>query len=249
MITASIDRQKLQRSLRRFAKDFGDTNAQALCRWGVQTCRELAKSTQAFGQTKTKGKQEGAILGDSLNVLIVVEKLTSTRRGYNAENQGKKSWVSPEKAITSPDQVVEWIDKNRTRRNRRTAKLPISERMVCDVQTHKKAMAIMNRDAGIAKGGWIGAGQDIANAQRGTDRVNIGKNFLSYTQKHRRFGSAKKPIPGWSPKAEISNRARHTGTNYVLSKSHSTAAIDWGLKKTVSWYRAALRRQDQKQKP
>lgn len=101
----------------------------------------------------------------------------------------------------------------------------------------------------MAKGGWLGAGQQIATAQRGTDRINIGKNFLGYAQKHGRFGSARKPVAGWKPTAEITNRVRHSADSGVLSPAQSKQAIEWGLKKTITWYRAALRRQNQQQKP
>jgi len=239
---------KLERSLKRLAKDLGDNNAQAIARWGVQTCRELAKSTQAFGDKKTRQVQEGAITSDAYNVLLVVDSLRSTGKGYRVENKGKFYTVSGRKVLKSPDEVHDWIELNRTRRRGRTARLPVEERRVVVRSVFKAGMKKRLALAGLAKGGWIGAGQDIAAAQKGTDRINIGKNFLGYAQKHSAFGKSTHPQPGWSPSAKLTNKASHVSSNHVLKSSHIESAVQWGLRKTITWYQSALRRQNQKQK-
>ena len=249
MIKAEIDRPKLERSLKRFAKDFGETSAQALVRWSVQACRELAFETQVWGQSKTKDKQQGAMLADSYNVLLVVDKLARSGRGFRAENQGKTYHVKADMALTDPQSVNDWIEINRTRRRGRTAKLPPQERKVCAASVHKKAMSSRYKKAGMAKGGWLGAGQDIARAQKGQDRINIGKNFLGYAQKHASFGSATRPREGWSPFVNITNRVAHSGDRNVLTSAAPKRAFEWSLKKTVKWYSSALKRQNQQQKP
>lgn len=232
MIKATIDRPKLERSLKRFAKDFGDTNAQAICRWGVQTCRELAGSSQVFGTSSAaKKKQWNSIETGMRTVLSIVPNSTSRKT----------------RLLTSDHEIHQWIDSNQNSRGR-TAKLPIEERLCVTEEMFKKVLRQRQALAGMAKGGWIGAGQEIAAAQRGSDRISIGKNFLGYAHKHGKFGSATKPIGGWKPKAEIFNRARHSGHANVLSQSSAKRAIEWGLKKTVTWYRSALRRQNQQQK-
>lgn len=249
MFKASIDQARLERSLKRFAKDFGDTNAQAIARWGVQTCRELAAATQVWGRSKTRGIQEGAIFGDSLNVLLVVDRLTSTGKGYRADNQGKTYYASRDKVLLDAQSVNDWIELNRTRRRGRTAVLPVQERKVCAANIHRKAMRVRYKNAGIAKGGWIGAGKDIARAQKGTDRINIGKNFLGYAHKHSRFGRSTHPRDGWNPFAFLTNTAAHVSSRHVLSPREADKAMTWGIRKTTNWYRQALKKQDQKQKP
>jgi hypothetical protein len=249
VISADIDRPKLERSLKRFAKEFGETNAQALVRWSVNACRELAVETQVWGKTKTKAKQEGAIISDAYQVLLVVDELTATGRGYKSTNQGKTYYVSAHQVCLSAEDANDWIEINRTRRRARTAHLPISERKVCDRSVFKKAMKGRSARAGMAKGAWLGAGQEIARAQKGQERVNIGKNFLSYAQKHGKFGSAIKPRGGWKPFCEISNRVAHSSDKNVLTAAAPGRAFAWSLKKTVKWYSSALRRQDKQQKP
>ncbi len=233
MITGSVDRQKLERSLKRFAKDFGDTTAQAIARWGVQTCRELAGSTQVFGRTAAaKKKQWNSIEGGSRTVLNIVKSV------------GKRK----SRVLTSVQAVSEWIDSNRRSRGR-TRAVPVDQRPFITEKLYNDTIKSRRIAAGIAKGGWLGAGQSIASAQTGTDRINIGKNFLGYAQRHSRFGNSTRPQSGWSPSAKLNNTARHSGEQNVLKSSDADKAINWGLKKTITWYRSAIRRQDQKQRP
>ncbi len=253
MIKAQLDQPKLERSLKRFAKSYGETQAQAVIRWSVQVCRELALETQAVPKDKgerPRQKQEMAMLKDANNVILVVEKLDKTRgNGYRATNQGKSYGVSARRVLQDAQAVNDWIEINRTARNARTAELPVTERMVCDAVTFKAAMKIRLARAGMAKGAWLGAGMEIARAQTGTDKMSIGKNFLSYTQKHQKWGDAKKPSNGWKPVAGITNRLAYSGNSRVLARTGITKAITFGLSKTVKFYKKALRAMDKKDKP
>ena len=246
MIKATIDRPHLEKSLKKFAKQFGESSAQAVVRWSVQTCRELAMETQAWGKRETKKKQEGAILADAYNVMLVVDSLTRTGKGYRATSQGKSYYVSAIKVITSPGEVGDWIEIHRTRRRGRTARIPIEERKVVDRKTFKKGMKERIARAGMAKGAWLGAGQVIARAQTGQERIAIGKNFLGYAQKHSAMGAAKKPREGWKPVAGLTNKAAHSASRHVLSDSGIRRAVEFGLKKTVKWYQETLAAIDRK---
>lgn len=250
MIKAELDQPRLERSLKRFSKQMGESQAQAVIRWSIQVCRELAMETQVWGKVKTRPKQEGAMMKDAFNVILVVEKLEKTRgNGYRATNQGKSYGIPARKALLDPEMVNNWIEINRTKRNRRTAELPTTERMVCDQSAFKAAMKIRLARAGMAKGAWIGAGNEIARAQTGTDKITIGKNFLSYTQKHKQWGDAKKPSNGWKPVAGITNRLAYSGNPRVLHRSGIDKAIKFGLSKTVKYYQKAIRAIDKKDKP
>jgi len=230
-----MDIPELQRSLRKFSKMFGETNAQAVVRWSVQTCRELAFETTVWGTKKTKAKQKGAIIKDAYNVVMVQDKILKGR-----ENK---------KIIRDAGELVEWINLNRVRRGARTSKLPIPERKLCSRAVFNKAVNIKMQRAGMAKGGYLGAGMDIARRQKGQDKIGIGKNYFGYAQKHSRFGSATKPKAGSSkPSSKITNRVAHTGNEYVIKKSAMKKAIGFGLKKTIKWYQSALRRQNKKTK-
>ena len=233
---ATLDMPRLQRSLKRFAKDFGDTNAQAIARWGVQTCRELAASTQVFGRSAaSKKKQWNSIEAGIRTVVLVVRTKDTNNRNV--------------RVLRNAQEASEWVDSCRKGRKGRTRRIPTHEKPFITEDLLIKTVKHRQKLAGIAKGGWIGAGQDIARAQKGADRINIGKNFLGYAQKHSRFGTSRHPRAGWKPSATISNRSAHSSSSYVLSKSEGNQAVGWGLKKTITWYRAALRRQDKQQKP
>jgi hypothetical protein len=229
---ATFDMPKLERSLKRFASDFGDTSAQAVIRWSVQVCRELAVDTQPFGKSVRK-KQELAIVADAYRVLFTYPRaLTSAQ---------KRS----ERSLNSAQAVNSWMDANRGKNNR-TRNLGKGDRKICSLATLRKAIRIRMKVAGAAKGGFLGAGQDIARAQTGGNRITIGKNFVSYAQKQTRFGDATKPQNGFNPVATLRNNASHSSKDYVLKRSRIDSAVGFGLKKTLTWYRAAIRAIDQK---
>ncbi len=226
MFTAKIDRPKLEASLKRAAMAFGETSQQSVIRWGVSVCRDLAKQTQAWGDNaKARKTQEGAMIADAYNVILIVDVM-------GAKNK---------RALRSPEEVGDWIELNRTRRRARTAHLNFADKKVTTRAIFDRAMKIRFKRVGMAKGGWLGAGMTLARAQSGQDRINIGKNFLSYAQKHASLGSAKPATVGFSPVAELLNRSAHSASQYVLSDKAKKQAIEWGLKKTLTWYRKATK--------
>jgi hypothetical protein len=234
---------KLQKSLKSAAKGFGESSKQAVIRWGVQTAREMAVETQAWGRSGTKKKQEGAMIADAYNVLIVVDNIlkASEQNGWFSLNQGKFQYWEDNRVLKTSEQINDWIEINRTRRRGRTPKLAWIDRKVAHRDVFKKAMRIRFQLAGMAKGGWLGAGQEIARAQTGQGRINIGRNFLGYAQKHSKFGSAKKPINPFKPITELRNTVRHSSAGNVLGSGASQKAIIFGLRKTTQWYRKAAK--------
>jgi len=231
-IKATIDRPALEKSLKKFAHRFGDTSAQAVVRWSVQACREMVFETQPWGKREVRKRQEAAIYQDALNVVLAVERLPKSKGGNKRH-------------LASPAELIAWMDENRAK-GKRTRRLPVEQRKICSTRTLKAAVRDIMTRAGIAKGGFLGAGQKIASAQTGPDKFSIGKNFFGYAQKHMAFGDAKRPTAGFTPRSTLRNRARHTGTDYVLKKSAITKAVNFGLKKTVKWYEKTLRAQDRK---
>ncbi len=78
------------------------------------------------------------------------------------------------------------------------------------------------------------------------NRVNIGKNYLNYAQKFGSYGSAKRPIAGFSPFAKMTNSVRYSKDTHVLAPSATKHAINWGLQKARNWYRTAVKAIDKK---
>lgn len=244
-----IDMRKLESDLRKFGKQFGDASAQAVTRWGVSVCRELAKNTQPFGTgAKSKRTQEGAITADAYNVLLVVDTARSAGRTMKCTSQGKTFYVQSGKYLSSPKEVNDWISINRTRRRRRTAKLSIEDKKTCTKRTLAAALKLRKAKAGEAKGGWLVAGQKIARSQSGAQQIQIGARYIAYAQKAAGGkGNAIAPKSGWNPTATLNNLVKHSSDTDVLRKGSIDRSIQWGLKNTLKWYRMAMR--PKKQKP
>lgn len=220
-VNATINQRKLEKSIRRYAKQFGESSAQAVTRWSVQTCRELAKYTQPFGKNTAQRKP---IWKDALNCVIPLKGRQP--RGLFA--------------LKTPQEIIDWIDVNRIRRGRRVPKLPVNQRKKCSMDNLKRAIEIKSKQLGMAKGGWIGAGQQIARNQIGTNRINIRSNFISYAHKFANLGTATPPTNGFKPVATTTNKARHGSTNYVLRMSQIKRAIADGRKNTLKFYKNVL---------
>jgi hypothetical protein len=227
---ASLDMRKLDKSIRKYATKFGDSTAQATVRWAVSTARELAKYSQPFGSSRKANL--GAIRKDALSSVILEDGKTP---------KGKM-------ALKTPEEMIAWMDRNRINKGKRIPKMDIRLRRRASLRVFNKAVSIKMQRAGMAKGAWIGAGNRIAAAQKGSGRVTIGSNFMKYAQKHAGLGSAKRPIPGFKPFSQITNSTRYSSDPYVLRKSQIQSALNDGKRKTLNWYRYALRLID-KQKP
>lgn len=242
VITADFDMPKLARSMKRAAKAFGDTNVQATARWSVQTGRELAVSTQAYGRTGTKQKQQFAIEADARRVVWPVAIVSISGKTATFLHDGARRTWPASRVLRDEQAVHDWIEMHRTRRRSRTSKLPFQELAICDVRVFRAAMKTRFALAGTAKGGWLGASNKAATFQKGAQRITIGKNFLGYAQKHARRGTARldKGLV-FRPIATLSNRARHVSSDYVLSKSEIAKAIGFGARKTIAWYRRAAK--------
>ena len=254
----TVDMRKLERSLRIFGRDHGESASQAIMRWGVQTCRELAVVTAVFGgrgksgkysAEKTEGKQHGAIWKDALACIVVVAAMSPTKSGYKIRNRGKEWYCQRQQALTSPAEVNQWIRINRTRRRRRTAKLALMDRKVAERVVVDKALELRYAQAGQAKAGWLAAGRDMASGQVGMKRLNIGAGYLRYAQKTSGTGSAKKPISKWSPVGFVTNDVAHSRDSNVLSKREIDRAMVGGIKNTINFYKFALRAKQKKRKP
>lgn len=266
MIKGEIDRRTLEASLRKYAKKYGESTAQAVVRWGIQVARDLAFDTQVYGTRQTRQIQENAIFKDALNVFLVVDgitKITMRRRTTTSgktvfssnnrsksvmiTNGGKKFFVKEDKICTSESQFNFWIEMHRTRRaGSRTLKLDKFERLIVDRGNFAQWLKPRLAKAGMAKGGWIGAGRDLMRVQNGPDKANIGKNFLNYAQKHAYMGMATKPKPIGSPYTQMTNRVNHVGSDHVLNKGRIPKAQKFALRKTVKFYSKALKALDKK---
>jgi len=215
-IMMKTDNRQLERSLATARKAFGESSEQALYRWGVQVARELAGVTQAYGKNKkTNDIQQKAIYMDAMNVCRLVESRPS---------------------LKTPQECYEWIEQHRTRGRRRTVKLPIEQRKTVTPAILNEALKVKRDNAGMAKGAWLGSGIQLSNKQIGTQKINIGKNFLTHTQKFARLGNAITKRSVFSPKAELNNTVKHSADPQILPQSRKTQVVKRGLINTLKWY-------------
>ncbi len=227
MLTAKIDTAALRRSIKRAVKAVGETGEQATARWGVECCRGLAKQTQVWGASKEiSAKQIGAIYKDAKNVLIVIPEISKGSR----------------RALKSVQDVYDWIEANRTRKSRRTSELSDRDKKICDRGTFMGACKMRIAKAGIAKGGWIDAGMEIASKYPTLDRISIGKGFIPWAAKQatmRSIGIGSMRKSWMSPSAIAENLVRYSGG--VLSQKLAQRAVLWAGKSVLKRYENVLK--------
>jgi hypothetical protein len=236
---------KLRRSLERAARRFGDTNKTAVARWGVQTCRELAVSTQIYGKGGARKKQIAAI---EAGVHAVIAEVTDKQfarmvsgRQKTAKIRNRWVTITKDRLLATESDCQQWIESRRGEKGH-TETLDQFSIGIAPKSVVRKVLVARRERAGAAKGGFIGAGLAIATRQKGADRITIGKNFLGYAHKHSKRGSARASGDNFKPIATLSNRSRHSGSGYVLSSAEKSKAVGFGLRKTITWYSRAAKR-------
>jgi len=246
MITTNIDTKGLQRQIMSMAKDFGESNEAAICRWGVATCRSLVKGTQAWGDDKdAKTKQEDAIKKDANRAVYSVSKAAYV----NGVARGKLSGLvingqlvtfTPDRILKTPEEVNAFIDRKQTSKRNRVPTMKRNEKGITSSAAMTKALRIRYKNSGKAKGAWIGAGLAIGAKQRKGSRLTIGKNVAGYAHKFKSGGSAQLIASQWNPIGKITNNISYVSTDYVLKKSDAIDAINTGGRMTVKWYESAM---------
>ena len=245
MIDARFDLARLTASVRRAGRAFGDTNRGAIARVGVQVCRELAVSTQVFGKSGAKKKQESAIMAGITGTIVTVseKQFRDLVSGRQRRAKIRNRWVDVDasRLLRNVDSAMKWIDEHRGA-NGRAERMPQDTIGISSKSILAKVRRARFLRAGIAKGGFIGAGMAIARHQRGGNRIAIGRNFLGYAQKHADKGTAQATGSPFRPIAKLINKSRHSGSGYVLSDAEKSKAVGYGFRKTLNWYRQATHR-------
>jgi hypothetical protein len=246
MINTDIDTKGLERQIMSMAKDFGESNESAICRWGVATCRSLVKGTQAWGDgTEAKKKQEESIKKDANRAIYSVSKGTYV----NGVASGKLSGLvingqlvtfTPDRILKTPEEINAFIDRKQTSKRNRVPTMKRNEKGITSSAAMTKALRIRYKNSGKAKGAWIGAGLAIGAKQRKGSRLTIGKNVAGYAHKFKGGGTAQLIASQWNPIGKITNNIPYVSTDYVLKKSDATDAINTGGQMTVKWYESAM---------
>ena len=227
-LTGKLDLAKLTSGLEKYSKQVGETGRDATARWSVQLCRELARQTQAWGTDRAKSyeKQVNAIYKDFLNILIVVPYARPNNKRY----------------LSSHTAILEWLELNRTRRRARTPSLQHSEKKLCTQTDFNKAVEVKVARAGLAKGGWLGAGIFIAGEQSGLDRIQISRGYIPWAYRNTHLGRGSMDKTPHHPTASLANNAKYTVSDYVLAQTNIDRAIMQAGMQTIKRYEKIIER-------
>lgn len=234
MIGATIDTRSLGKQIANAARAFGEENEAAIARWGVSTARRLVIETQAFGDGKEAfDKQKKAILKDAQRVIGVVKDASETRLV-------NKGFTRKRKILRSAKAVNDFIDNLRRGKRKKPPKIDKKYKAVTSQRHFDSAMNARFRRIWKGKGGWIGAGMEIARYQRGKGRITIGKNFAGRAHKWKKGGNSKMRKSRWEPEGKLNNTYPHVAIDYVLNRSGMQKAVNDGGKNTLEWYNRTM---------
>lgn len=245
MLDIKVDEAALRRSLDRASKKFGDTTDQAVSRLSVQFSREQATSSQAFGDTQSSKKQQHNAIEAGVNqvVMKLTRPMVKNGRVIGTTRNGNRISLPLDRWITDPASLDDWVEQNRTRRRGRTAKVPANKMPGAPAAVIRKVITARKKKAGIAKGGWIGAGRRAAGFQRGGKRLTIGKNFISWAHRHAEYGTAKRSARSFQPTITLHNRVSYSSSPHVMPAGHTQKNLTWAARKTLTWYEKAMERE------
>jgi hypothetical protein len=154
--------------------------------------------------------------------------------------KGELVTFTPDRILKSPQAIVDFVDINRTNRKGRVPTLNRQVKGIASKPNIKKAVAMKVKRAGIAKGGWIGAGKAIGAKQRKGSRITIGKDVAQYAHKLKSGGTATMKRDTWNPIGKIINNVPYVSTDYVLKKSDAADAINEGGRFAIKEYEKAM---------
>lgn len=239
------------KKLQKVSKAYNESQTQSVKRWGVSSCRVLALRTQAFG--KSAKVQKLAMMKDARNVLYTHKgTATPSKTGKSMvyqSDKGGKSGVKIDRYLKSEIEIKKWIDSHRTTPNRRTKKLPPEERSVCSDAMFKRAINQKHKDSsGMAKDGWLDAGDQISKRQKGKRPMKIGEGFIKWSRKTAKLGTAKESKKRFRSVAKLINHLGYTSKSYVLKTGDMNKAVKDGLINTLKWYKKSIQSENKKKK-
>jgi len=227
-----MDAKELALAIKKMSRIYGDDLKQAVARLAVATGRQLAIETQAFG-ANTRKQQEGAI---EAGMKMSCHAMESAEHKKLAKDPSKAKGI----VINS---VSELDAKLETMRNGKghVKKLPYGDKLLVTKTVYSQCLKLRKKRAGKAKGAWLGAGEKAAGKQKGTNKITIGKNFMSYAQKfaHRGYASFWGGLTSWRYGCTLMNSYPHSDLKRVLSNDSRHDAIQIASEKTLKWYKKA----------
>ena len=239
-LSAKLDSKKMNK----FRRQFGESSNQALVRLGVGVAKEAATLTKPMGRSKKK-VIAGIVAGAKSNIAdIPGRKFNQIAKKKSPAFNFRNGWVrlDQDQILKSPEDIYSFIEKHRTSKGR-VKKLPARDKAICKTADMNKTLAKRKKLAGVAKGSWLGAGKFLAKKSRGPEPARVGKNFMSWAQKHSDLGRAKlvKRVLGKS-EAHLISKAPATRDKGIFSRDEARQSVKDSWRKTLAWYRRESKR-------
>ena len=252
-LDSKFDVVSMRRKLAKFAAMTGETGAQSITRWGVSTARELAIRTEPFGKAAGGGKGnvlKKAMLKDANNVILTVKKQKAKARSVEVtSNSGKTYSVKSDRMLSNVNAVIEWINQNRVTKRKRTKELDIKDKKIALEKDVKSAVAKKYKaTGGLAKSGFIDAGNSMANKQRGERKERIGVSFIKWAQKGQNVGTSRLAKRNFASIGDLVNNVSYVSDKYMLSETNKKMSIQIGARKAINFYRAVIKANRNKKK-
>lgn len=243
-----VDMGDIGVSLDTLAFKVGESTEQATIRYGVAAARSLAEATNPKRSTAASRKKSAAVFMRRTVMAIngnTIRKLLRSGGGRlrMTKSSGRGAeWVHVgiDKIITNENALWKWVENNRSQG--KTRNLPAREKRVCSKAVFAAVLKKRQRLWGAAKGAWIGGGQDVAMSQKGLNRINIGKNFLSWAQRHTSKGSGKKVGFSHNTEVHLTNRTTGAAKQEGITNSGIVAALNKARRAVFAYYAGELRR-------
>lgn len=227
-----------------YAKKVGETNRQATVRYGVATARNLAQFTEPK-KSSSKSRKLSAI-----NTMLRVcsprpaKFITRLRSGKEQRARFGSVWVTvnPSRIVGSAGELWNVIENHREGPGGRTRALTPQNKYLCKDSDFNKVVKKRALLWGIAKGSWIGAGMDVAKHESGLSQIGIGKNFISWAQKHANKGKGSVTGRGHKTTVTLTSKTAGAARDRGLSDSDTLLAETVARKSLLKYYSAELRR-------
>ena len=237
----SVNMWDVSTMLGEYAYEVGETSEQATIRFGVSAARELAKATKPLKSTAGGRKKAAAAAMRRVVEPMGARDFNKLRKQAKPRVKLGGQWYPLDKRNLIDDDRQLWriIEGNRV--NGKTKKRPPQSRYICKQAAFNKVATRRGKLWGAAKGAWIGAGKRLARMQSGLDRIDIGKNFLSWAHRHADKGTGRQKGKNHNAIVYLVNNTTGAAKSAGLSSKDADLALHRARKALFKYYGKRLR--------
>lgn len=246
MITASIDAPKLAKSIKRFSKEFGDTNRDCVCRIAINVARQEAFQVQPYGKSADQKRMGEMAIESDYNKCVSPlgpKIIARVRAGKSLQFGGEWYRVKSNQVLDSVKAIRAFVQTHRSNNFRVGGRLPKESRGFAPAATFKQSLKAAKSGVGKAKGSIIDAGNDVVRLMKRKDAKGIGKAFIRWAQRHKKAGRATGVMQIFSPDVILRAERKHMKYKRVYNPSNN---FDQAVKNVLKWYKKSVEANDKK---